>query len=619
MKITCHCSSCGLDFELDRRFAGRKAHCPICSAAVMIARSADSREGPAESQPVAPPRQTSGGEEDEPITGFIRLEPLDSQSEDEPETDSVEMEALAPILEDEPDADSPQDEASAVLLEDAPETGFPQLGTAGPASDDVRFRRTRPAPGKSIERKQVLQLAAIISACFLAVSLVVALVVVLIVRSGDPKQPTAEDQKPAKPTMLEIAWDESSRDGGVAYINNEKHEPPPTGPVRFPLLSGKNLVRLQRRGFEMIEFTHDFVRGETYVCTPSWKRITPPTVARTDDPFEQWRQRFVAAEEDLTRVPSTVVQFNEWLKSNSFELPDLRPRLQLEAARLLFQTGQRDAAMKQMDAFDEWMKSHQFGDMGIAASLHLDAVKLLFAVREQEAAKQQCRQGLADASADPLTRQVLTEGLRLMEQHPGIVSSGTGFFVFPGGYLLTNHHVIADAKKVTVTLYEQEGNVPAEIVATDAEADMALLKIEVPEGVKIKPLRLAKSEVQRQQEVCVLGYPHLSTSANMLVATKGIVSATQNEEGMITTDAAVNPGNSGGPLFNVYGAVVGMVTQKHTSYGLAIPADKLQTFLEKHIPEFGNQLYEVTAESELKWEELDRLFAPSVVMIQNIQ
>jgi len=597
MKITCHCSSCGLDFELDRRFAGRKAHCPICSAAVVVAAAADSQAEPATSQPVAPPRQTFDGEDDQPATGFIRLEPLDSESED----------------------DSPQSEAAGALRKDTPQTGLPQIETAGPASDDLRFRRARPVSSKNVERKQLLQLAAIISVCFLAVSLVVALVVVLIVGSGDAKQPTVEEPAPQKRTTLEIAWDEGSRAGGVVYINDKEHKPPSAGPVRIPLLSGKNIVRLQRRGFEMIEFTHDFVRGETFVYTPSWKRITPPTVAKTEDPFEQWRQRFAEAEKDLTRAASTVVQFNEWLKSNSFELPDLRPRLQLQAAALLFRTDQREAAMQQIEAFDQWMKSHQFGDLGIAANLHLEAAKLLFAAREQEAAKEQCRQGLSDDSKNPVTHQELAILLVLMERHPGIVGSGTGFCIFPGGYLLTNHHVIEGAKKVTVTLYEQEKDIPAEIVAKDAEGDMALLKIELPEGTKIKPLRLAKTEVQRQQEVCVLGYPHISTGADMMVATKGIVSATKNEDGMITTDAAVNPGNSGGPLFNAYGAVVGMVTQKHTSYGLAIPADKLRTFLEKHIPEFANQLYVVTAESELKWEELDSLFAPSVVRVQNIQ
>jgi len=586
----------------------------------MIAGPADSKEPPAESQPVAPPRQTPGEDDEQPGSGFIRLELPDSGAEDVPGADAAESAALAPILDDGPVEAPPRVEDAAVLGDDERQTDFPHFETAGAASENVRFRRARPVSSRSIERKQVLQLVAIISACFLAVSLVVALVVVLVLRSEEGNETAAEEPRPSsKPTMLEIAWDEDSRDEGIVFINGEERELPATGPIRIGLTWGKNHVELRRRGFEMIEFTRDFRKGETYRYEPSWKPTKPPAAAPIDDPFEQWRQRFAAAEEDPTRVPSTVVQFNQWLESNTFDLPDLRPRLQLKAAALLFRIGQREAAMKQMAAFDAWMRSHEFGDMGIAADLHLQAAKMLFFVREQEAAKQQCRQGLADGSRDPLTHQQLAVLLFLMERHPGIVGSGTGFCVFPGGYLLTNHHVIEGAKKVTVTLYEQEEDVPAEIIASDAEADMALLKIDVPEGAKIKPLRLAKREVQRQQEVCVLGYPHLSTSSNMLVATKGIVSATQNEEGMITTDAAVNPGNSGGPLFNAYGAVVGMVTQKHTSYGLAIPAEKLREFLEKHIPEFANQIYVVTAETELKWEELDRLFAPSVVMVQNIQ
>jgi len=156
---------------------------------------------------------------------------------------------------------------------------------------------------------------------------------------------------------------------------------------------------------------------------------------------------------------------------------------------------------------------------------------------------------------------------------------GSGFIVSADGYILTNAHVVADADEVTVRMTDRR-EYPAKVIGVDRRTDVAVIKIE---GKNLPVVRMGDPSKLRPGEwVLAIGSPF--TFENSVTA--GIVSATgrsmPGEDGLvpfIQTDVAVNPGNSGGPLFNLHGEVVGINSQIYSRSGgymgisFAIPID----------------------------------------------
>jgi serine protease Do len=156
---------------------------------------------------------------------------------------------------------------------------------------------------------------------------------------------------------------------------------------------------------------------------------------------------------------------------------------------------------------------------------------------------------------------------------------GSGFLISSDGYLLTNHHVVDGADDITVTLPDKR-EFKGKLVGSDARTDVALVKIE---GSNLPTLHLGDPARLRVGEwVIAIGSPFNLQNT----VTAGIVSAKSRETGellpFIQTDAAVNPGNSGGPLINMRGEVVGINSQIFTTSGayagisFAIPIDEAQ-------------------------------------------
>src|SRR5215468_7616165 len=138
---------------------------------------------------------------------------------------------------------------------------------------------------------------------------------------------------------------------------------------------------------------------------------------------------------------------------------------------------------------------------------------------------------------------------------------GSGFIIDKEGHILTNNHVIADARQVEVTLHNRK-KYRATIVGTDRSHDLAIIQIKAPD---LTPMVLGESRnLQVGQKVYAIGNP-FGLSGTL---TSGIVSSirsVQEPDGMtideaIQTDAAINPGNSGGPLLNWHGEVIGINT-----------------------------------------------------------
>jgi serine protease Do len=154
---------------------------------------------------------------------------------------------------------------------------------------------------------------------------------------------------------------------------------------------------------------------------------------------------------------------------------------------------------------------------------------------------------------------------------------GSGFIVSPDGYVLTNAHVVNDASEVTVKLTDRR-EFTAKVVGVDKRSDVALIKIA---ATGLPTVRFGdSSHLKPGQWVVAIGSPFGFENS----VTAGVVSATarpldENYVPFIQTDAAVNPGNSGGPLFNVNGEVIGINSQIYSRTGgymgmsFAIPID----------------------------------------------
>ena len=165
----------------------------------------------------------------------------------------------------------------------------------------------------------------------------------------------------------------------------------------------------------------------------------------------------------------------------------------------------------------------------------------------------------------------------------GASGSGSGFVVDLQGLIFTNAHVLDGSGGMYVVFHDGKGAIPT-VVASDGAQDVALLKVDV--AVRLAALPLGRN-TREGEEVLAFGFP-LGIDGDM-TATKGIVSALRRSGGttLVQTDAALNPGNSGGPLVNVRGQVVGMNTSvlrgigddPAEGIGFAIGAEALSEFL----------------------------------------
>ena len=185
-----------------------------------------------------------------------------------------------------------------------------------------------------------------------------------------------------------------------------------------------------------------------------------------------------------------------------------------------------------------------------------------------------------------------------IESSNGIAEgSGSGFIISADGYVVTNYHVVEGAKQVTVIPHGAE-EMTAKVVGTDSTNDVALLKVE---GENLPFVTLGSSDALKVgDQVAAIGNPLGELTATLTVgyisAKDRIVDTDGTVINMLQTDAAINSGNSGGPLFDMNGKVIGITTAKYSGnsnsgatiegLGFAIPMDDVVGILAD-LKEFG--------------------------------
>lgn len=195
--------------------------------------------------------------------------------------------------------------------------------------------------------------------------------------------------------------------------------------------------------------------------------------------------------------------------------------------------------------------------------------------------------GLSPFLEDPFFRQFFGENFPFgfgPRVQPGL---GSGFIISTDGYILTNEHVIHDAREIQISVTGFDKPLPAKVVGSDYDLDLAILKVEAPRS--LPTLKMGNSDAVRVGDwVVAIGNPygldHTVTVGVISAKGRPITIEDRHYENLLQTDASINPGNSGGPLLNLKGEVIGIntaINAQAQGIGFAIPTSTVQPVLQE--------------------------------------
>jgi serine protease Do len=252
------------------------------------------------------------------------------------------------------------------------------------------------------------------------------------------------------------------------------------------------------------------------------------------------------------------------------------------AERPALQTTARPAPPRQTAPIPATRPAAELGDAFAAVAQHVQpTVVFIQALRQERPSTRRLPPGFEEFF--PNRRPQIERG------------SGSGFIISADGYILTNNHVVADADRVTVRLFDKR-EFTATVVGRDAATDVAVIKIDAHD---LPAAAFGDSDSTRIGEwVLAIGNPlgeafAFTVTAGIVSAKgrllRGLEQAQYSIQDFIQTDAAINPGNSGGPLVDVRGRVIGInsaiasETGFYAGYGFAIPINLARTVMDQLI------------------------------------
>lgn len=222
-------------------------------------------------------------------------------------------------------------------------------------------------------------------------------------------------------------------------------------------------------------------------------------------------------------------------------------------------------------------------------------------------------------SLSPSVVSIVVSGLGSNGEQFG--GAGTGFVVDTSGHIVTNDHVVAEARQIEVNFYDGT-IVKGEVVGLDPDSDLAVIKVDVP-AAELVPVTMGDSDALFiGQTTLAIGSPF----NQRWTLTSGIISAldrtisgqtTFSVGSAIQTDAAINPGNSGGPLINLQGEVIGMNSQilsqsnSSSGVGFAIPSNLIKHVADQIITN-GKVEYSYLGISAISGVNLDLIEALNI-------
>ncbi len=196
-------------------------------------------------------------------------------------------------------------------------------------------------------------------------------------------------------------------------------------------------------------------------------------------------------------------------------------------------------------------------------------------------------------------------------------SLGSGVVLDNAGYIVTNYHVINGASEIDILFAKNKKKVPAEIVGIDRKTDLALLHIKTNDG--LKPLDFADSDKLQVGDIVLaignpFGFAHTVTSG--IISAKGRVIGTGPYDSFLQTDASIHPGNSGGPLIDIRGRVVGIntaVSSEGHGIGFAIPSNMVNAVV-RDLKKYGKVIRPwvgIVGKNIVSSDQLEDHFDPS--------